>query len=85
MTESTQIQAASTPFFRGDCNADGALDLVDVVESLEYLFTGGPALSCDDACDVNDDGIYDIADPIYNASMFFGGPPPPAPSKTLAG
>ncbi len=68
-------------FIRGDCNADGVLDLSDIVESLEYLFTGGAALPCDDACDVNDDGQIDVADAIHNADgQFFGGPPPPAPS-----
>ncbi len=51
-----------------------------VVDVLDYLFGGAPAYECDDACDVNDDGLLDIADGIYLLNyLFASGPPPAAP------
>ena len=66
-------------FIRGDCNADGAIDIADPIHDLAHQFTGGPA-RCLDAHDVNDDGAVDLGDPIAAlAHLFTGGPPPPAP------
>ncbi|MCA8961236.1 MAG: hypothetical protein KDC38_12015, partial [Planctomycetes bacterium] len=71
---------AGTPFTRGDANDDGGFDISDAVYALSYLFSGGPALACDDSGDVNDDGAIDISDPVYAlGTLFTGGPPPPAP------
>ncbi|MCA8960210.1 MAG: dockerin type I repeat-containing protein [Planctomycetes bacterium] len=69
-----------TSFVRGDVNADGNLDVADVIATLDALFGGIPTVDCDDAGDVNDDGSVDISDPISALThLFSGGPPPPSP------
>ncbi|MFQ5654938.1 MAG: hypothetical protein ACE5GW_09435 [Planctomycetota bacterium] len=70
-----------TPFRRGDCNADAAIDISDAVALLSALFSGGTTPPCVDACDTNDDGGFDIADAVALLSALFiaGTPPPPAP------
>ncbi len=71
------------PFARGDCNQDGALDLADVIFSELYMFAGGETPGCLDACDSNDDGVMNIADPIYLLNLLFiQGPPLPTPSES---
>jgi len=62
-------------FIRGDINADGAVDLQDIV-----LCQGGPPFACMDAADVNDDGVFNTLDCDYLYNYYFGtGPPPPPP------
>jgi len=69
----------SSGFERGDCNADGGMNVADPVALLAYLFSAGPA-SCLDACDGNDDGIANIADAVHAlAALFTQGPLPPSP------
>ncbi|MFN0057809.1 MAG: PQQ-dependent sugar dehydrogenase [Planctomycetota bacterium] len=69
-----------TAFVRGDCNADGNLDIGDSVFLLSALFSAGATPSCSDACDDNDDGAVDLGDPIHRLqALFAGGAPPPAP------
>ncbi|HIG04332.1 MAG TPA: hypothetical protein EYQ08_01165 [Planctomycetes bacterium] len=76
---------SSTPeFVRGDTNASGRpLDLADAINSLYYIFNIPGGISpCDDASDVNDDGLHpNIADAIYLLNYLFPppSPPPPAP------
>lgn len=79
---------ASTPltdscgvtFVRGDCNADGQLDISDPVTLLDVLFAGGSAPTCEDSCDANDDGATNIADTIFMLNYTFSaGDEPPAP------
>jgi hypothetical protein len=66
-------------FKRGDANADGALDIADVMFSLEAIFGGG-ASPCQDAQDTNDDGLLDISDPLLLLIYLYnGGTQPPAP------
>ncbi len=69
-------------FVRGDANADGKpLDIADAVFTLSYLFASGPAPSCRDATDANDDGTVDLADGIYTLqNLFANGPALPPPS-----
>jgi glycoprotein endo-alpha-1,2-mannosidase len=76
-------------FRRGDANADGDVDISDVVCMLAYLFAGDAgacALSvprCFDAADANDDGAVDLADPIKVLGYLFSNAGPlPAPSET---
>ena len=53
---------------------------------LAALFSGGPAGTCQDACDGNDDGSLNIADAIYVlAALFSGGPSPAAPGTANCG
>ncbi|MGE3163411.1 MAG: dockerin type I repeat-containing protein [Planctomycetota bacterium] len=66
---------------RGDCNADGTVNVADAVRILSFLFGGAVAPPCADACDCNDDGVVNIADAIAKLGFLFGaGAPPPAPS-----
>ena len=77
------LDAESAParFVRGDSNSDSAVDISDVVATLNYLFVGeGQALACEDAGDANDDGSLNITDPVYVLSYLFqGGLPPREP------
>jgi hypothetical protein len=61
-------------FIRGDVNASGSVDMADVTACV-----GGGPFPCDDAADVNDDGVLDQADCDYLLAYWQGGPPPPAP------
>ncbi len=65
-------------FRRGDANMDGALDISDAIAALTCLFACLP--TCLDVQDSNDDGLWNIADPIYIlAYLFQRAPAPPAP------
>ena len=73
-------------FLRGDSNNDGRADLSDSVYILNFLFTGGSPISCDEAADINNDGPIagaprvDLSDAVYLLNhLFTGGPPPDAP------
>lgn len=70
----------STPLFvRGDCSANGTLNIQDAVLQLNYLFSG-TSISCQDACDVNDDGSLDLVDPMFELLFIMGiGGTPPLP------
>jgi hypothetical protein len=62
-------------FIRGDVNADGIVDEID----LEECPTMGP-WPCNKAADINDDGVMDILDCTYlYGYLFEQGNPPPAP------
>lgn len=61
-------------FQRGDCNNDGARNIIDPYRLLEYLFppaSGPMALPCTKACDVTDDGSIDMADTVTLLSTLF--------------
>ena len=67
-------------FVRGDCNTDGDNNIADVVAALGFLFGGTGTPLCGDACDINDDGGFDISDAVYLLSnLFSNGNFPPAP------
>ncbi|MGE4619120.1 MAG: right-handed parallel beta-helix repeat-containing protein [Planctomycetota bacterium] len=71
-------------FLRGDCNANGDLDLGDAVMSLGYLFSGGEVTQCIEACDYAGDGLVGIEDSISTLNyLFLGGSTPPAPYPLL--
>ena len=70
-------------FIRGDCNNNGLVIgfVGDIVFFFEWMFSGGPAPACENACDANDDELLDITDGIYLVNWQFGmGPPPPPPT-----
>lgn len=67
-------------FRRGDCNqSEGVVDITDAIFVFNFLFLGGEAPVCPDACDGNDDGGLDITDGIFTLTYLFTGGPPPAP------
>ncbi|MBT6969456.1 MAG: hypothetical protein HOA02_11800 [Planctomycetes bacterium] len=72
-------QCETTPFVRGDADADGAINLVDAIAILIHLFSGG-TIPCNDAADIDDDGALSLPDPIGLLDyMFSNGPAPPPP------
>jgi hypothetical protein len=67
-------------FVRADSNGDGAVDISDAVHMLLILFVGAAPGDCDDARDVDDNGLLDVTDPIALLDhLFRGGPRPPPP------
>ena len=69
----------TAPFIRGDADADGAINLVDAIAILGYLFSGG-TIPCNDAADIDDDGALDLVDPIRLLGYLFNNAPaPPSP------
>jgi hypothetical protein len=61
----------------GDCNADGVVDVSDVVYELNYLFIKGPAPVPFLAGDATLDRVVDISDVVYLLNyLFIDGPPP---------
>ncbi|MEM7262994.1 MAG: hypothetical protein AAF488_13460, partial [Planctomycetota bacterium] len=72
--------ASERNFRRGDCSADNTFDVTDPVVLLAFLFTGGSASDCWDACDMNDDGVVDLSDAAFAlASLFQSAAPLPPP------
>ncbi|MGH9363168.1 MAG: hypothetical protein ACRD2T_14755, partial [Thermoanaerobaculia bacterium] len=70
------------PFRRGNCDGSADLELTDAVYLLGYLFLGGAAPSCPDACDADDSGGLDLTDAVAVLGHLFLGaaaPPPPFP------
>ena len=62
---------------RGDANADGAIDVADVMYLINYLFIGGSGPCPMEAGDASCDGFIDVADIMYLTSyLFIGGSPP---------
>jgi hypothetical protein len=62
---------------RGDANADGAIDVADIMYLINYLFIGGSEPCPLEAGDANCDGFIDVADVMYLTNyLFIGGSPP---------
>jgi hypothetical protein len=66
-------------FWRGDVNADDAIDLSDSVSVLLYLFQAGSTPPCGKSADANDDGNVNLSDAAFLLQFLFrsGSPPPP--------
>ena len=74
----------STVHSRGDVNADGVINLGDVVYLTSYLYRGGPPPEPLWTGDCNSDEIVDLGDVVYLISYLFkGGPPPSCPTGSL--
>ena len=80
-------------FLRGDCNADGNVDIADVISLVNVLFAGfnlldrsSPDLPCATdggnvaILDVSGNEAIDVADIVGLASFLFGKGPPPGPA-----
>ena len=65
-------------FRRGDCNGSGLFNIADAIITLNYLFGLPAEVTCQDACDSNDDSNIDIADAVFVLGALFGGGPLPA-------
>ena len=84
-SQSSEIIFIDDPSFsRGDCNADGHIDIGDPIDTLGFLFGSIGSLPCNSSCDSNDDAQIDIADPIVILSLLFsGGDPRPPPTLPI--
>lgn len=72
--------APPSAFLRGDANGDGRLDISDIVV-IAGIPSGAHSTGCEDAADVNDDGVIDAADYQHlGGYLFLGthGAPEPA-------
>ena len=66
------------PSICGDVNADGLINVTDIVYLINYLFQGGPAPYPIQVADVNSDGAVNVIDVVYLINYLFGGGPPPS-------
>jgi outer membrane protein assembly factor BamB len=65
------------PYQRGDANADGVIDVGDILYLINFLFRSGPLPEPEEAGDANCDGRVSISDVIYLVNYLFrdGNPP----------
>jgi hypothetical protein len=64
----------------GDMNADGAVNVGDIVYLLNYLYRGGNPPTPLEVGDVNSDGVINVGDVVYLINYLYRqGPAPPAP------
>lgn len=61
----------------GDANADGSIDMGDMVYIINYLYQMGPPPIPLEAGDVDCDGDIDVGDVVYIQNYLFRGGPPP--------
>ena len=62
---------------RGDANADGVIDLGDIVYLLNYLFKGDVPPRPIESGDINCDGVIDLGDIVHLLNYLFKGGPAP--------
>jgi len=78
-----QVPVASSPFRRGDVDADSVYTIGDAIGFLSFLFAGATLGPCPDAGDSDDDGSFTLGDAIYTLNyLFASGPVPPVPGTT---
>ena len=65
------------PYICGDCNADGTVNITDVVYLISYIFACGPPPDPLEAGDANCDGTVNVTDAVYLIQYIFAGGPPP--------
>jgi serine protease AprX len=71
------VATTRTPYIRGDCNGDGAIDVADVMYLINYLFIDGSPPDPLWVGDCNCDEVVDTADVIYLINyLFLEGSPP---------
>ena len=69
-------------YITGYANASGEVDIIDVVNLINYLFRQGPEPTPLESGDVNCDGEVTIADAVYLINYLFkSGPPPCEPEQ----
>jgi hypothetical protein len=62
---------------RGDVNADGIINVGDVVYLVNYLYKGGSEPCPVEAGDVTSDGIVNVGDVVYLVNYLYKGGDPP--------
>ena len=71
-------EAAGVRYMTGDANADGVIDVGDIVCLINYLFKNGPAPTPLPSGDCNCDGNVDVGDVVYLINYLFKSGPPPS-------
>jgi hypothetical protein len=66
-------------FKRGDCDGNGTEAITDAIFGLNWLFQGGTAPGCQDACDADDNGDPNLTDMVLLLNHLFRSGDPPAP------
>ncbi|MBN2226700.1 MAG: PKD domain-containing protein [candidate division Zixibacteria bacterium] len=71
----------SLPYTCGDANNDDAVNLLDVLYIIDYLYgtPPGPAPDPRESGDANADGVINLLDILYEISYLYDTPPGPAP------
>jgi hypothetical protein len=73
------ILAMQGSYVPGDCNADGVVNVADIVLLINYLYRIGVAPDPLAAGDPNADCVVDLADIVYLINYLYkGGPAPQA-------
>lgn len=72
---SGDLSGTGSDFIRADAVADGSLNLLNATEMLFQLFLVNDSV-CSDALDANDDGAFNIADPLFLLDYLFSGGTP---------
>ena len=72
-------------FIRGDCTGEGGINITDGVALLNFLFMGGAAPPCREACNMDDGNDLNISDGIAVLNFLFLGGPGPAPPYPACG
>ena len=67
----------SAAFRHGDDNADGDVNVSDVIYEINFLFKGGPKPIPPEVGDVNCDNDHSVSDVIYKINFLFKGGPKP--------
>ena len=66
------------PFVRGDANADGIINVADIVYLVNYLYRGGSEPSPAESGDATCDGVVNVADIVFLVNYLYRGGDPPA-------
>ncbi len=85
--EPIQESQESADFIRGDANRDGSIGTADALMIMGYVanVAGSPPVTCEDACDFNDDGVVGLNDGVALLQYKYNGGAPPKPPVGVPG
>jgi hypothetical protein len=80
-TQGAWVTRPAPVFVRGDANADGRINVTDVVVILLFLFAGRGPPQCSDAANADAQDGVQLTDAVFLLNwLFVGGRPPPPPT-----
>jgi ribosomal protein S28E/S33 len=80
LADTQQVVMRVVSFIPGDVNADGSVNVGDVVALVDYLYRNGSPPQPWAAGDTNCDGQVNVGDVVYLVEYLYrGGPPPGCP------
>jgi hypothetical protein len=85
VVEFTRELLPALSFRRGDANADGAVEVIDAIFLLDYVFGRGAVPPCLEAADAANDGRINLRDAVGVVSALFGNHTLPAPFPECGG